>query len=92
MTVDPAATEDGPRTRASCSCRRSPAPPGPTPASCPPPRSPGSPPRRPGSSTSATSSNVLYVWGIARATGGRVVLRIEDHDRQRSRPEFEAAS
>jgi glutamyl/glutaminyl-tRNA synthetase len=33
--------------------------------------------------------NVLYVWGIARATGGRVVLRIEDHDRQRSRPEHE---
>ena len=30
--------------------------------------------------------NVLYVWGIARATGGRVVLRIEDHDRQRSTP------
>ena len=35
--------------------------------------------------------NVLYTWGIARATGGRVVLRIEDHDRQRSRPEYEAA-
>ncbi|MHB8891704.1 MAG: glutamate--tRNA ligase family protein [Candidatus Limnocylindrales bacterium] len=35
--------------------------------------------------------NALYVWGIARATGGRVILRIEDHDRQRSRPEFEAA-
>jgi glutamyl-Q tRNA(Asp) synthetase len=35
--------------------------------------------------------NVLYVWGIAEATGGRVVLRIEDHDRQRSRPGFEAA-
>ena len=35
--------------------------------------------------------NVLYTWGVARATGGRVVLRIEDHDRQRSRPEFEAA-
>ena len=33
--------------------------------------------------------NVLYVWGIARATGGRVILRIEDHDRQRSRPEHE---
>ncbi|HEY3335226.1 MAG TPA: glutamate--tRNA ligase family protein [Candidatus Limnocylindrales bacterium] len=33
--------------------------------------------------------NVLYVWGIAQATGGRVVLRIEDHDRQRSRPEHE---
>ncbi len=35
--------------------------------------------------------NALYTWGIARATGGRVLLRIEDHDRQRSRPEFEAA-
>ncbi|HKF85227.1 MAG TPA: glutamate--tRNA ligase family protein [Candidatus Limnocylindrales bacterium] len=35
--------------------------------------------------------NILYVWGIARATGGQVVLRIEDHDRQRSRPEHEAA-
>lgn len=35
--------------------------------------------------------NVLYVWGIARATGGQVVLRIEDHDRQRSRPELEMA-
>ncbi|MFH1475615.1 MAG: glutamate--tRNA ligase family protein, partial [Chloroflexota bacterium] len=23
--------------------------------------------------------NALYVWGIAAATGGRVVLRIEDH-------------
>ncbi len=35
--------------------------------------------------------NALYTWGIARATGGRVLLRVEDHDRQRSRPEFEAA-
>ncbi len=35
--------------------------------------------------------NALYVWGIARAIGGRVVLRIEDHDRQRSRPVYEAA-
>jgi len=35
--------------------------------------------------------NALYTWGIARATGGRVILRIEDHDRQRSRREFEAA-
>jgi glutamyl-Q tRNA(Asp) synthetase len=31
------------------------------------------------------------VWGLARATGRRVVLRIEDHDRQRSRPEFDTA-
>ena len=35
--------------------------------------------------------NALYTWGIARATGGRVILRVEDHDRQRSRPQFEAA-
>ena len=35
--------------------------------------------------------NALYTWGVARATGGRVVLRIEDHDRQRSRPAFEAS-
>ena len=35
--------------------------------------------------------NALYVWGIARATGGRVILRIEDHDRQRSRRAHEAA-
>jgi glutamyl-tRNA synthetase/glutamyl-Q tRNA(Asp) synthetase len=37
--------------------------------------------------------NAIYVWGIARAGGAdsRVLLRIEDHDRIRSRPEFEAA-
>lgn len=35
--------------------------------------------------------NALYVWGIARAFGGRVVLRIEDHDRTRCRPEYERA-
>jgi glutamyl/glutaminyl-tRNA synthetase len=35
--------------------------------------------------------NAVYVWGIARAAGGRVVLRIEDHDRQRSRAEHEVA-
>lgn len=35
--------------------------------------------------------NAIYVWGIARATGGRVILRIEDHDRQRSRATFERA-
>jgi glutamyl/glutaminyl-tRNA synthetase len=35
--------------------------------------------------------NALSVWGVARATGGRVVLRIEDHDRQRSRRAFERA-
>jgi glutamyl/glutaminyl-tRNA synthetase len=35
--------------------------------------------------------NAIYVWGLARARRGRVMLRIEDHDRQRSRPAFEAA-
>jgi glutamyl/glutaminyl-tRNA synthetase len=35
--------------------------------------------------------NALHVWGAARDAGGRVVLRIEDHDRQRSRREYEAA-
>jgi glutamyl-Q tRNA(Asp) synthetase len=35
--------------------------------------------------------NAIYVWGIARALKGRVLLRIEDHDRIRSRPAFEAA-
>src|SRR5437868_11691935 len=35
--------------------------------------------------------NAIYTWGIAGATGGRVLLRIEDHDRLRSRPRFETA-
>jgi glutamyl-Q tRNA(Asp) synthetase len=35
--------------------------------------------------------NAIYVWGLGRAHGGRVLLRIEDHDRQRARPEYEAA-
>jgi glutamyl-tRNA synthetase/glutamyl-Q tRNA(Asp) synthetase len=35
--------------------------------------------------------NAIYVWGVTRARGGRVLLRVEDHDRRRSRPEFEAA-
>jgi glutamyl-Q tRNA(Asp) synthetase len=33
--------------------------------------------------------NAIYVWGLARALGGTVRLRIEDHDRERARPEFE---
>jgi glutamyl-Q tRNA(Asp) synthetase len=33
--------------------------------------------------------NAVWVWGMARALGGTVVLRIEDHDRTRSRPEYE---
>ena len=35
--------------------------------------------------------NAIYVWGLARSAGGRVLLRIEDHDRKRSRPAFERA-
>jgi glutamyl-tRNA synthetase/glutamyl-Q tRNA(Asp) synthetase len=35
--------------------------------------------------------NALYVWGLARRMGAAVLLRIEDHDAQRSRPIFEAA-
>ncbi len=35
--------------------------------------------------------NALHVWGAARRAGGAVLLRIEDHDRQRSRPEYEAS-
>ena len=31
------------------------------------------------------------MWGLARSLGGRVLLRIEDHDRQRSRSHLEAA-
>lgn len=34
--------------------------------------------------------NAHYVWQAARTAGGRVLLRIDDHDRTRSRPEFEA--
>lgn len=36
-------------------------------------------------------ANALRVWGEARARGGRVLLRIEDHDRERCRPGYEAA-
>jgi glutamyl-Q tRNA(Asp) synthetase len=36
-------------------------------------------------------ANALYVWGLARRFGARVLLRIEDHDRQRGRPEYEVA-
>jgi glutamyl-tRNA synthetase/glutamyl-Q tRNA(Asp) synthetase len=35
--------------------------------------------------------NAAHVWGIARALGGRVLLRIEDHDRARARAAYEAA-
>jgi glutamyl-Q tRNA(Asp) synthetase len=35
--------------------------------------------------------NAIYVWGVARAAAGHVLLRIEDHDRIRCRPEYEHA-
>ena len=35
--------------------------------------------------------NAIYVWGLARALGGRVLLRIENHDRLRSRALYETA-
>src|SRR5688572_28828149 len=35
--------------------------------------------------------NAIYVWGLARPLDGRVLLRIEDHDRLRSRRDYEAA-
>jgi glutamyl-Q tRNA(Asp) synthetase len=34
--------------------------------------------------------NAEHVWSFARELGGRVLLRIEDHDRDRCRPEYEA--
>src|SRR5215207_122827 len=33
--------------------------------------------------------NALYVWRTAKTVGGRVLLRIEDHDGQRARREYE---
>ncbi len=33
--------------------------------------------------------NAIYVWGLARSLGGQVILRIEDHDRQRARRQAE---
>ena len=36
-------------------------------------------------------ANAVWTWGIARAAGGSVLLRIEDHDRGRCRPEYERA-
>jgi glutamyl/glutaminyl-tRNA synthetase len=36
-------------------------------------------------------ANAIWVWGLARARGGSVILRLEDHDRQRCRTEYDAA-
>ncbi len=35
--------------------------------------------------------NAIHVWEFAKSHGGRVILRIEDHDRQRAHSEFEAS-
>ena len=37
------------------------------------------------------AASASWAWGAARASGGRVLLRVEDHDRVRSRPEYERA-
>ena len=34
-------------------------------------------------------AHALWTWGVAGALGGRVLVRMEDHDRGRSRPEYE---
>jgi glutamyl-tRNA synthetase/glutamyl-Q tRNA(Asp) synthetase len=36
-------------------------------------------------------ANALYVWGIGARFGAEVLLRVEDHDRQRSRRDYESA-
>ena len=36
-------------------------------------------------------ANALWVWGVAATAGARVLLRIEDHDRQRCRAGYDAA-
>jgi glutamyl-tRNA synthetase/glutamyl-Q tRNA(Asp) synthetase len=35
--------------------------------------------------------NAIYVWGLAQTLNGDVLIRIEDHDRIRSRPSFDTA-
>jgi glutamyl-tRNA synthetase/glutamyl-Q tRNA(Asp) synthetase len=37
------------------------------------------------------AGSAVWTWGIARALGGRVLLRLEDHDRGRCRPAYESA-
>jgi glutamyl/glutaminyl-tRNA synthetase len=36
-------------------------------------------------------ANAIVVWGLAATEGASVLFRIEDHDRIRSRPEYDAA-
>jgi glutamyl/glutaminyl-tRNA synthetase len=35
-------------------------------------------------------ASAIWVWRLAATAGARVLLRIEDHDRTRSRPEYDA--
>ena len=35
--------------------------------------------------------DAIFVWGVARALGGHVQLRVEDHDQSRARREFETS-
>lgn len=36
-------------------------------------------------------ANAIWVWELARTAGAAILLRIEDHDRKRCRPEYDAA-
>jgi glutamyl-Q tRNA(Asp) synthetase len=36
-------------------------------------------------------ANAIWVWGLAAEAGGRILFRIEDHDRLRCRPEYDTA-
>lgn len=36
-------------------------------------------------------AHALYVWRVAREAGAQILMRIEDHDRTRCKPEYEAA-
>ncbi|MCP5008118.1 MAG: hypothetical protein GY941_29900, partial [Planctomycetes bacterium] len=36
-------------------------------------------------------ASAIFVWGISRKIGAKIILRIEDHDLQRSKKTFEAA-
>jgi glutamyl-tRNA synthetase/glutamyl-Q tRNA(Asp) synthetase len=36
------------------------------------------------------AAHIVFVWGVARALGAEILLRMEDHDRTRCRPEYEA--
>lgn len=36
-------------------------------------------------------ASAIYVWGYGRRLGAEIILRVEDHDRGRCRPQFEEA-